>query len=137
MPFFLDIYNINTHSLDQGPQSAAQSVLSPQDSAIGIALIQFANSFGPAIFVSVAQTIFAGHLTADLAKYAPELDVAALDNMGLSDLKRQFGPEDLAGALMGYDKAVRQMLYLGVALTCLSSLGSVGMEWRSVKRKQS
>lgn len=120
----------------QGPQSAAQTVLSPQDAPIGIALMQFANSFGPAVFVSVAQTIFTGRLTADLSKYAPELNAEALSTMGLADLKQRLGPENLAGALLGYDKALMQTFYLGVALTCLSIVGSAGMEWRSVKQKK-
>lgn len=121
---------------DQGPQSAAQTVLAPQDSAIGIALVQFANSFGPAIFVSVAHTIFTGRLIVDLKQYAPELNATALSTMGLSDLKEHVGLEHLAGALLGYDQALVQTFYLGVALTCLSSVGALGMEWRSVKKKQ-
>lgn len=120
----------------QGPQSAAQTVLPPRDAAIGIALIQFANSFGPAVFVSVAQTIFTGRLTADLSKYAPEVNVDALSTMGLADLKERVGAENLAGALLGYDRALMQTFYLGVALTCCSIVGSAGMEWRSVKQKQ-
>ena len=120
----------------QGPQSAAQTVLSPHDAAIGIALMQFANSFGPAVFVSVAQTIFTGRLVADLEAYAPRLNASSLVKMGLADLKEHVGPGNLAGALLGYDRALMQTFYLGVGLTCLSLVGSVGMEWRSVKPKK-
>lgn len=136
LTFLLCSERLTTACTDQGPQSAAQTVLSSQDSAIGIALVQFANSFGPAVFVSVAQTIFTGRLTADLRKFAPELNATSLSTMGLSDLKDHVGPENIAGALMGYDQAVIQTFYLGVALSCFSCLGAVGMEWRSMKKKQ-
>jgi hypothetical protein len=56
--------------------------------------------------------------------------------MGLADLKQHIGAENLQGVLLGYDKAVTQTFYLPVALTCLSFLGTLGMEWRSVKKKQ-
>ena len=122
--------------LDQGPQSAAQTVLSTQDSAMGIALVQFANSFGPAIFVSVAQNVFTARLSADLAEYAPELNATSISTAGLSELRNKVGPQNLADALLSFDRALGQTFNLGVALTCLSLLGSAGMEWRSVKKKQ-
>lgn len=121
----------------QGPQVAAQTILDPKDASIGIALIQFTNSFGPAVFVSVAQTVFTGRLIADLEKFAPVLsDPAALATNGLADLKERVGKEDLGGALMEYDKALMQTFYLPVALAALGLVGASGMEWRSVKKKK-
>ena len=120
----------------QAPQIAAQTILSPQDAPMGIAVVQFMQGLGPAIFISAAQTLFTTRLAADLAEYAGSLNATTLETMGLSDLKRHIGAKNLEGALLGYDKAVTQTFYLPVALTCLSLLGTVGMEWRSVKKKQ-
>ena len=119
------------------PLMAAQTVLSPTDVPIGIACVQFAQYLGPAIFISVAQTIFASRLVADLSTYAPGVDAHAIENLGLSDLKRFIGDRNLAGALLGYDKAVIQAFYLPLALSCAGIIGSLGMEWRSVKKKRS
>lgn len=85
----------------------------------------------------VAQTIFQGRLSRYLKEYVPGLDGSALANMGLLDLKQYVGSEELAGALLGYDKAVTKTFFLPVALTCASLLGALGMEWRSVKVKKS
>ena len=121
----------------QAPLVAAQTVFSPIDVPIGIAYVQFAQYLGPAIFINVAQTIFSNRLTADLAQIAPEMDAHALENLGLSDLKQFVGERNLNGVLLGYDKAVSQTFYLPLALSCLGILGSLGMEWRSVKKKRS
>ncbi|KAL8834114.1 MAG: hypothetical protein Q9170_003917 [Blastenia crenularia] len=121
----------------QGPQVAMQTILAPEDIPMGIAIIQFGQNVGPAVFVTYAQAIFTRRLTADLGKYAPSLDAKALQTMGLADLKTHVGIENLEGALLGYDKAVTQTFYLPLALTCVSMLGSLSMEWRSVKKKTS
>jgi hypothetical protein len=120
----------------QAPQVAAQTILSHQDAPMGIAVVQFMQGLGPAIFVSAAQTLFTTRLTADLGKFAPSLNSTALETMGLSDLKQHIGAENLQGVLLGYDNAITQTFYLPVALTCLSLLGTVGMESRSIKKKK-
>lgn len=121
----------------QRPQVAMQTILAPGDISMGIAIIQFGQDVGPAVFVTYAQAIVTKRLTVDLGKYAPSLDAKALQTMGLADLKAHVGKENLEGALLGYDKAVTQTFYLPLALTCVSMLGSLSMEWRPVKKKSS
>ena len=120
----------------QAPQIAAQTILSPQDAPMGIAVVQFMQGLGPAIFISAAQTLFTTRLAAEGSMSFRSNNETALDTIGLSDLQPHIGAKNLEGALLGYDKAVTQTFYLPVALTCLSLLGTVGMEWRSVKKKQ-
>ena len=122
----------------QGPQLAAQTVLGQKDAPIGIAAVVFAQLVGPSIFVSVAQTVFTDRLSHDLALYAPGVDAGALETMGLGDLTKHLGsPRNIAGALESYDKAVTQTFVLPVILACLSIVGSLSMEWKSVKHKRS
>ena len=120
----------------QAPLVAAQTVLAQKDVPIGIACIQFAQYLGPAIFITVAQTLFEGRLTSDLAKFAPGVDAHALENMGLSDLKNLVGDRNIVDVLLGYDKAITQTFYLPLALSCVGVFGSLGMEWRSIKKKR-
>ena len=125
----------------QQPQVAAQTVLSPKDVSIGIAVVQFGQNALPAVMISAAQTVFQTRLRADLSHNgtigANVTSVVDVECMGLSDLRKYFGGKVLSEVLLGYDEAVTQTLYLPVALSCLMLLGSVGMEWRSVKKKQS
>ena len=123
----------------QAPQFAAQTVLDPKEISIGIAIVAFGQGIGPAIMVTAAQSIFQSRLKTDLSQWAAAEGVnatASIENMGLSDLRHEFGGDSLKKALLGYDKAVTQTMYLPVALTCLALLGAAGMEWKSVKQKK-
>ena len=120
----------------QAPSVAAQTVLPLKDIPMGFSAIMFAQGFGPALVVPLAQNIFTSRLTGDLSEYGTGLNATALETIGLSDLKKHIGANNLQGALLGYDKAVTQTFYLPVALTCMMLIGSLAMEWRSVKEKQ-
>lgn len=120
-----------------GPQLAAQTVLEAKDVPMGISVIVFAQNFGPAFFVAVAQTIFSGRLAADVKLYAPGIDPSTFESMGFSGLGSQIRTGNGTGALVSYDKAIAQTFYLPLTLTCLTLLGSAAMEWTSVKTKRS
>lgn len=120
----------------QAPQIAAQTALPEDDAQIGIAINLFAASFGSAISVQAGQTLFTNRLLADLRTYAPDIDATALAKMGLSDIKGHVPAADLPGVLLGYDKAIMQTFYLGVGLSCFMIIGSLSMEWKSVKERR-
>lgn len=119
----------------QGPQVAAQTILPVNDSPMGIALIIFAQNFGPALFVSIVQTVFTGQLLTRLGSLLPNLDTYSLSAMGMSDLEKYVPSADIPRVIEGYDKALTTAFFLPVGLACASMIGALGMEWRSVKRK--
>lgn len=121
----------------QAPQLAVQTSLPATDVPLGLAIVLFAQNFGPALFIAIGSAIFTNRLTANLHDYAPGLNVTSIENLGLSDIKDSIGPEKLGDVLLGFDKAVSQTWYLAVALTCMTIIGSATMEWRSVKQKKS
>jgi hypothetical protein len=120
----------------QGPQVAAQTVLSAADVPIGIACIMFAHNLGPALFVAIAQTVFTTRLITDLHENSPSLNGTTIENTGLSSLRQDLDGGLLQAALLGYDKAVTQTFYLPVALGVISLIGAAFMQWRNVKEKQ-
>lgn len=120
----------------QAPQSAVQVALPTADASLGLAVILFAQGFGPALYVAVAQTILTNRLSKNLQHVAPGLDVSSIESMGLSDLKSSVGADKLQQVLVGFDKSIIQTWYLPVALACLTMLGSLGMQWKSVKEKR-
>lgn len=127
----------------QGPQVAAQTVLSEKEVPIGISLVMFGHGIGPAIMSVAAQAIFQNRLEDNLGKLGADsvlnttTPAGGVDNMGIADLRQHLGSQRLAEVLSGLDSAVTQTLYLPVALTCLTLLGALGMEWRNVKQKTS
>lgn len=120
----------------QAPQSAVQTVLPERDASMGLAVIIFAQNFGPAVFIAVAQTIFLNRLSENLKELVPGLSPGALDKIGLTDLKSLVGNENLEKALGIFDRSLTQTWYLAVGLACATMVGSLGMEWRSVKDKK-
>lgn len=117
----------------QAPQSAVQTVLPEKDASMGLAVIIFAQSFGPAVFIAVAQTIFLNRLSENLEVLVPGLSPGALGSMGLTELKSLVGDDNLERALGIFDRSMTQTWYLAVGLACVTMVGSLGMEWRSVK----
>jgi hypothetical protein len=99
---------------------------------MGIALIIFAQNFGPALFVSIAQTIFTGQLLARLGPLLSNLDPSSLS---MADLERYVPFADLPMVIEAYDEALTTAFWLPVGLACASLFGALGMEWRSVKWK--
>lgn len=118
------------------PQSAVQTMLPVKDTSTGIAIIYFAQNFGPAVFLAIAQTIFLNRLSENLTVLVPGLSPNAVNNMGLTELRSLVGPDELGKALGILDKSLMQTWYLAVGLTCMTMVGSIAMEWGSVKDKK-
>lgn len=122
-----------------GPQVAVQTTLSDADVSMGQNIIVFAQNFGPALFITVAQSLFNSRLVSNLEEKVPGIGLngTALSTLGVSEIKKLVPAGELSEMLSAYDDAISQMLYLVVGLTCLTMVGSLTMEWRSVKEKRS
>ena len=121
----------------QGPILAVQTVLPLKDIATGLAVTGFAGGLGSSFFISVSSTLFQNRLAEEVEKYAPGTNTTTFEHGGLANVRDYIGADRLRDVLLGYDKAVMQTLYLPVALAALTIVGSLAMERKSVKKKQS
>lgn len=115
------------------PQIAAQAVLPEADATLGISITLFAQNFGGALFISVAQQVFSSKVLAGLQDKVPGLNPETIQNLGLVDLGHSSfatGSQDVIPAL---ENAFIQTWYIAVVLSCLTVVFSLLMEWRSVK----
>lgn len=119
------------------PFLAISAVLPPDEVSIAGSILGFGAGLGGSLFISTSSTLFQNRLRSEMQHLAPNTNVTSFDTSGLTDLRRTLGGERLKNVLMGYDKAVDQTLYLPLALTILTIIGSVFIEVRSVKQKQS
>lgn len=117
-------------------QTAVQTVLPTTDAPLGLSVVLFGQHFGSALFVSIAQTIFTNQLSKNLQKLVPGLTTKSIENMGLTDLKSTIPTGKMNEALVELDKSLMQTWYLVVGLACFTMVGSLAMEWRSVKQKK-
>lgn len=120
------------------PLMAAQTVLPLDDVSIGTALVIFAQTLGGAIFVSAAENIFTNNLLTNLRHSLPSIDPAIVLAAGATELRKVvegqgLGVEGVRKAAEAYSGALTKAFQMTTGLACLTLIGAIGMEWRSVK----
>lgn len=120
----------------QGSQAAIQTTLSATDVNIGIGVILFGQSMGPAVFIAIAQVIFTNKLSSILEDIVPGLTPTYIEEHGIDDIKNGVSIEQLSKVLDGISRSLTHTWYLAVGLACMTIVGSLLVEWRSVKEKQ-
>lgn len=123
-------------SVLQGPNIAAQTVLSDRDVAIGLSFLQFINFFAGSTFITVSQTLLENGLIAGLKDILPNLDARNISSGGASAIRDMISPDQLPNVLRVYNNSIRSIWYLGLGLACLVFVACWGFEWRSVKTKK-
>ncbi|KAB8257907.1 MFS general substrate transporter [Aspergillus pseudonomiae] len=110
-----------------------QTTLPENDVATEIGLILFAQTFGGALFVSVAQAVSLRNISEALKTMALNLDPhSVLDGTSINSSYAQASPELQAG----YGMTIKDALRVGLVLATVSSLGAVLYDWKSTKTKR-
>ncbi|KAL0580750.1 MFS sugar transporter [Marasmius crinis-equi] len=130
---FQVIYGLGIGVGMQQPLMAAQTVLPLEDVPSGTAIIVFAQTVGGAIFISIAQNVFTNKLVTEVVKNAPGLNPAVVLGAGATMIKTVIPQEFLGGVIEAYNQALVNAYYVAIAMACLTVVGSVFVEWRSVK----
>ncbi|KAL5335228.1 hypothetical protein BJX70DRAFT_401832 [Aspergillus crustosus] len=120
------------------PISAVQAALGGQgrgeDVPVGIAVVLFAQQSGPAVFVAVAQVVFSSRMLKILEGVVSGIHVKGVEESGLLEIARGVPVESRGVVLEGVGRGFVHSWY-SVALAGVGMVGSLGMEWRSVKEK--
>ena len=119
-----------------GPQNAVQTVLPAEDIPLGLAVMLFAQSFGPAVALAIAQVLFINQLSTNLSGPVPDLSRVNIENNGLTEIVRNVPQAKVREVLVGVNQSLIQTWYLVVGLACATMVGSLLIEWRSVKSKR-
>lgn len=114
---------------------AAQTVLPDKDVPTGVAVKFFAQGLGGAVFVSVAQNVLSTKLVAGLAG-VQGFEPAQVVALGATELRAIVPPEELGRVLVAYNEALMGVFVVALCMACLSVVGALGTEWRSVKGKR-
>lgn len=119
----------------QLPQIAAQTVLPFKDIPTGIAITLFFQSLGGSVFVSAGNNV----LNDRLVRYITDLKLPGVNAEEVitagATAWRGVVPEDFVGVVVrAYSHALRDTFRAGLITVCLSCIGAMFMEWKSVRR---
>ncbi|EXJ90268.1 hypothetical protein A1O1_03367 [Capronia coronata CBS 617.96] len=124
----------------QQPIQAVQAVVKPDMVATATAAAAWAQTFGAAILIGLAQTTFINLLRPALKKYAPGVDADKIVAAGATDISAALSASDdaqtLAGVLKAYNQAITQTFYLATGCAAASVGTSLGMGMTRLERKQ-
>lgn len=130
---FQILYGFALGSCTQAPNMAAQTVLPREDVAIGASLMFFGQQLFGAVFTSVGQNVLNNQLAKSLAGI-PGISPSLIQSTGAIQLLSVIPAEYRVAALEAYNNSLRVCFQIGLIMACLSILGALGMEWRSVKK---
>ena len=91
-----------------GPQNAVQTVLPTEDIPLGLSVMLFAQSFGPAVALAIAQVLFTNQLSTNLSSLVPGLSRANIENNGLTEIAMSVPPAKIREVLVGIDESLIQ-----------------------------
>jgi len=114
---------------------APETVLDAADISNGAAILLFAQMFGGAIFLGVAENVFANRLSTGLVNSTYGADPELLLHAGATDLRTTFTGATLDKVLQVYNDAIMDTLYIPVTLAAVSLIGALAMEWKSIHMK--
>ncbi len=120
-----------------GMQQAAvivQQTLTQADIPLGIAAVTFFQASGPAIMVSVAQSVFNQQLLRRLSTQIPDLTITEIINTGATKLVTTVAPNRREIVINAINFALTWVWYSCTILAVLSVLGIGGMDWRKLNQ---
>jgi hypothetical protein len=115
------------------PVMAVQAVLDIKDVPTGTALIMFLQSIGGSVFVSIAQNVFENKLVSGIRHDVPSVDPGIVLRAGATSLKDAVAPAVVDAVIFVYNQALVSAFYVATAAACLSVVGTLAIEWKSIK----
>lgn len=120
----------------QLPQITVQTALDMSEVPIATALIFFLQLFGAAIFVSVGEAVVTNKVVTYISNHVPGVDSRAVTASGATNLSNVIPKQYLNGLIREYNDALTQVFLIIVVMACLTTIGSIAVEWKSVKAEK-
>jgi hypothetical protein len=101
----------------------------------GIALLCFSENFGGAVFVSVAQNLWANKLGQKLQNITG-IDLAQVVKTGATEITSLTeDPVTLKAIRVAYRDSLSQAFLVALLLICIATIGTLGVDWKNIKAK--
>ncbi|KAG9576627.1 putative MFS transporter, partial [Aureobasidium melanogenum] len=120
----------------QMPIIAIQNLLPKSQASVAMSLLIFSQTFGGALFLAFAQTVFNTGLSSALKKYAPEVATETVLAAGATGVKNAVPKAVLHQVLQAYSVAINHVFYLGAGAAAAATIVCLGMGMHSIKKAQ-
>jgi hypothetical protein len=120
----------------QLPVIAVQTVLDMSDIPSATALMFFLQLFGASVFISVGESVLTNKLVSYISQNIPGVDAIATASAGATNIRTIIPSEYLQGVIQAYNDGLTDIFKIVLVMACLTTIGSVAMEWKSVKAKK-
>lgn len=120
----------------QQPLIAVQTVLDISEVPVGTSVIIFLQTLGGALFVSIGENIFTNKLMQGLHQYVPTLDPSIVLATGATSIQKTIDKAFLPGVTLAYNNALTKSFLVAAVMAALTIIGSLAIEWKSVKGKK-
>ena len=84
--------------------------------------------------MTVCQNLLENKLIKGLMGKVPDFDPASIVRLGATEFRSIVPTDKLPLVLDAYNDALQSVWYVALALACLIFVGSLGLEWKSVKK---
>ncbi|KAK4126814.1 MFS general substrate transporter [Parathielavia appendiculata] len=123
----------------QQPLMAVQAVLPIEDVPIATSAVAFAQTLGGAVFLAIAQAVFQNRLVQNLPSTLGAVSSGSAEMLqaGASAIYTTVPPHLLQPVLVAFNDALTHVYVVSICMSVLTIVGSLAMEWRSVKKKSS
>ncbi|EEB94659.1 hypothetical protein MPER_06491 [Moniliophthora perniciosa FA553] len=128
------IYGFGMGSGMQQGLMAAQTVLPLEDVPSGTSIIAFMQTISGAIFISIAQNVFSNKLASGIAEHVPGLNPEVILGAGATSLKYVVPERLMESVIHVYNDALVSTYYVSIAMSCLSLVGALSVEWKNMKK---
>ncbi|KAF2761484.1 putative MFS multidrug transporter [Pseudovirgaria hyperparasitica] len=129
------IYGVGRGLGLQMPLIAVQSTVLPQQLPIAMALVIFSQSFGAAMMLSFAETIYSNSFKTLIAKYAPLVNAWSVIDAGATMFRSIVPGTELRGVLTAYAESIDRVFYLAAGMGVGCFFFAAGMGWKTLKKK--
>lgn len=129
------IYGIGIGLAFQPPFIAVQTVLEGSLIPAGLVLLYYVQILGGVIVVSIAQNVFLTKLVSYLATAVPQLDTSTILKNGALSLISSVSAGDKAKVLIAYNRALVDIFYISLGLSCVAVVCTLGIEWKRIRNE--
>jgi MFS family permease len=134
---FQVLYGLGAGAGVPPPMLVVQTVLTPETIPMGVSLVNLTQMLCSSIMVAIAQTVFINELEQGISAALPDFDAKTISKSFASQLDTIYAPKQLVAVLPAYSDAVTKTFFITTALSCAALLLMFGLEWKSMKTKQS